>query len=77
MAAANAVWGIDIGHCALKALRCGLADDGKTLVAEAFDYIEYPKLLTQMSQLEKQPHQDQQTYHGTRTPLPSHQTHSP
>ena len=47
MAAANAVWGIDIGHCALKALRCGLADDGKTLVAEAFDYIEYPKILTQ------------------------------
>ena len=47
MAASNAVWGIDIGHCALKALRCGLADDGKTLVAESFDYIEYPKILTQ------------------------------
>ncbi|MCA9215544.1 MAG: type IV pilus assembly protein PilM [Planctomycetales bacterium] len=47
MAASNAVWGIDIGHCALKALRCKLSDDGKTLVAEAFDYIEYPKILTQ------------------------------
>ncbi len=47
MAAANAVWGIDIGQCALKALRCTLADDGQTLQAEAFDYIEYPKILTQ------------------------------
>ena len=47
MAKSNAVWGIDIGHCALKALCCSLDDDGKTLVAEAFDYVEYPKLLTQ------------------------------
>ncbi len=47
MAAANAVWGIDIGQCALKAMRCTLADDGQTLQAEAFDYIEYPKILTQ------------------------------
>ncbi len=47
MAASDAVWGIDIGHCALKAVRCRLADDGQRLQAEAFDYIEYPKLLTQ------------------------------
>lgn len=47
MASANAVWGIDIGQCALKALRCTLADDGKTIVADAFDYIEYPKILTE------------------------------
>ena len=46
MASSNAVWGIDIGHCALKALCCRSNEDG-TLVAEAFDYIEYPKLLTQ------------------------------
>jgi type IV pilus assembly protein PilM len=39
------VWGIDLGQCALKALR--LQDiDGK-LVATAFDYIEYPKILNQ------------------------------
>ena len=42
----NAVWGIDIGQCALKALKCTPDDDGK-LVAEAFDYIEYPKILSQ------------------------------
>jgi len=47
MATPNAVWGIDIGQCALKALRCRLDDDGETIVADAFDYIEYPKILTQ------------------------------
>jgi type IV pilus assembly protein PilM len=47
MAKKNAVWGIDIGQCALKAIRCTLSDDGETIVADAFDYIEYPKLLTQ------------------------------
>ena len=47
MATSNAVWGIDIGQCALKALRCRLDDDGETIVADAFDYIEYPKILTQ------------------------------
>jgi type IV pilus assembly protein PilM len=47
MAAANSIWGIDIGQCALKAMRCHLADDGKTVVADAFDYIEYPKILTE------------------------------
>ena len=47
MAASNAVWGIDIGQCALKALKCRLDDDGETIVADAFDYIEYPKILTE------------------------------
>src|SRR5438046_2179122 len=45
MAKSVAVWGIDIGRCALKALRCHL--DGEAVVADGFDYIEYPKLLTQ------------------------------
>ncbi len=45
MAKTNAVWGIDIGRCALKTLRCRL--DGDAIVADGFDYIEYPKLLTQ------------------------------
>src|SRR6187551_1412241 len=45
MAKPAAVWGIDIGRCALKALRCHL--DGDSIVADGFDYIEYPKLLTQ------------------------------
>lgn len=38
-------WGIDIGQCAIKALRCTV-EDGK-IVADAFDYIEYPKILSQ------------------------------
>ncbi len=45
MAKSVAVWGIDIGRCALKALRCRV--DGDSVVADGFDYIEYPKLLTQ------------------------------
>jgi type IV pilus assembly protein PilM len=45
MAKQSAVWGIDIGRCALKALRCRV--DGDAVVADGFDYIEYPKLLTQ------------------------------
>ncbi|MCA9134686.1 MAG: pilus assembly protein PilM, partial [Planctomycetales bacterium] len=39
------VWGIEIGQSALKALRCRL--DGEQVIAEAFDYIEYPKILSQ------------------------------
>jgi len=41
----NYVWGLDIGQCGLKALRC-LEEDGQ-VVADAFDYIEYPKILSQ------------------------------
>jgi type IV pilus assembly protein PilM len=48
MAKGNAVWGIDIGQCALKALRCRPHEkEPRRLVVEAFDYIEYPKILTQ------------------------------
>ncbi|PHS02891.1 MAG: pilus assembly protein PilM [Blastopirellula sp.] len=47
MASSKSVWGIDIGHSAIKALRCKVHEDGFWLVADAFDYIEYPKLLTQ------------------------------
>jgi len=45
MAKTNGVWGIDIGRSAIKALRCRM--DGDALVADGFDYIEYPKLLSQ------------------------------
>ena len=45
--ASGAVWGIDIGQCALKALRCRAHESPKKVVAEAFDYIEYPKILSQ------------------------------
>ncbi len=47
MAKSNAVWGIDIGQCALKALRCRPNEDASRITAEAFDYIEYPQILSQ------------------------------
>src|SRR5437016_4550836 len=48
MARSGAVWGIDIGQCALKALRCRPHDeDPGRIVADAFDFIEYPKILSQ------------------------------
>src|SRR2546430_2089969 len=39
------VWGIDLGQCALKALRVQEIDG--QVVATAFDYVEYPKILSQ------------------------------
>jgi type IV pilus assembly protein PilM len=39
------VWGIEVGQSAVKALRCHL--DGDQVVADAFDYVEYPKILSQ------------------------------
>jgi type IV pilus assembly protein PilM len=40
-------WGIDVGKCAVKAVRCRLSSEPRRLTAEAVDYIEYPMLLTQ------------------------------
>lgn len=45
MAALKTVWGIDIGQCALKALKLREVDG--QLQAEAFDIIEHPKILSQ------------------------------
>jgi type IV pilus assembly protein PilM len=42
-----AVWGIDIGNCSLKALRLRLGPEPDQVIADAFDYIEYPQILTQ------------------------------
>src|ERR671936_613616 len=39
------VWGIDLGQCALKALRLENIDGQVT--ATAFDYVEHPKILSQ------------------------------
>lgn len=39
------VWGVDLGQSALKALRCR-KENGK-IVADAFDFVEYPKILSQ------------------------------
>lgn len=38
-------WGIDVGQCALKALR--LENINGVVTATAFDYIDYPKILSQ------------------------------
>ncbi|MFO0820577.1 MAG: pilus assembly protein PilM [Pirellulales bacterium] len=45
--ASGGIWGIDIGQCGLKALRCELNDEGNGAVATAFDFIEYPMILSQ------------------------------
>ncbi|MFQ3652502.1 MAG: type IV pilus assembly protein PilM, partial [Gemmataceae bacterium] len=48
--AAPGVWGIDLGQSALKALRLQMvknADGVEVLTATAFDFVEYPKNLTQ------------------------------
>src|SRR5579862_1901082 len=39
------VWGIDVGYCALKAIR--LENVAGEVTATAFDYIEHPKILSQ------------------------------
>ena len=47
MPKSTGVWGIDLGQCALKALRCSLHEQSDRIVADAFDYIEYPQILSQ------------------------------
>jgi len=45
MASGQTIWGIDVGKCALKALRLRLADDKVELLAS--DYITHAKILSQ------------------------------
>src|SRR5467141_1117729 len=45
MAEQPGVWGIDVGQCALKAIRL-VAIDGQA-TATAFDYVEHPEILSQ------------------------------
>jgi len=45
VAKTQSVWGIELGQTALKALRCTMVDG--EVVADAFDFIEYPKILSQ------------------------------
>lgn len=47
MAKSDAVWGIDIGNSSLKALRLRPGSGANDVEALAFDFIEYPKVLTQ------------------------------
>ncbi|MFI5460282.1 MAG: type IV pilus assembly protein PilM [Isosphaerales bacterium] len=47
MAKIQAVWAIDIGQAALKAIKLIPGETPEQVVAEAFDFIEYPKILSQ------------------------------
>lgn len=47
MAKIQAVWAIDIGQAALKALKLVPGEAPDQVVAEAFDFVEYPKILSQ------------------------------
>ncbi|RMG01490.1 MAG: type IV pilus assembly protein PilM, partial [Planctomycetota bacterium] len=47
MAKIDAAWGIDIGNAALKAIRLRPGGMPGQVVADAFDFIEYPMLLSQ------------------------------
>ncbi len=46
MASTRPMWGIEVGQCALKAVKLRTTDDGKVELL-AFDLIEHPKLLSQ------------------------------
>ncbi len=39
------VWGLEIGQSAIKALRCQVKSD--QVIADSFDFVEYPKILSQ------------------------------
>jgi type IV pilus assembly protein PilM len=43
----QAVWAIDIGQAALKAIKLVPGESPDQVLAEAFDFIEYPKILSQ------------------------------
>lgn len=47
MAKIQPVWALDVGQAALKALKLVPGETPGLVVAEAFDYVEYPKILSQ------------------------------
>lgn len=47
MAGQTAVWGIDLGQCALKAVKLTFDSKADKAIGVAFDYIEHPKILSQ------------------------------
>src|SRR5205085_1299468 len=47
MAKIQPVWALDVGQAALKALKLVPGEGTDQVTAEAFDYIEYPKILSQ------------------------------
>ena len=47
MAPSRAAWGIDIGQSALKAIKLRYSETTGQVIAAAFDYVQYPKILSQ------------------------------
>jgi type IV pilus assembly protein PilM len=47
MAKIQPVWALDVGQAALKALKLVPGESPDQVTAEAFDYVEYPKILSQ------------------------------
>ncbi|MHC5537723.1 type IV pilus assembly protein PilM, partial [Singulisphaera rosea] len=47
MAKIQPVWALDVGQAALKALKLVPGETPEQVTAEAFDYVEYPKILSQ------------------------------
>jgi len=47
MAQKRAAWGIDIGQSSFKAIKLQYSEATEQVVATAFDYIQYPKILSQ------------------------------
>ena len=47
MAQKRAAWGIDIGQSSFKAIKLQYSESTDQVVATAFDYIQYPKILSQ------------------------------
>ena len=48
MARSPYAWGIDIGKCGLKALRCQVSpSDPRNLIADTYEYNENPMMLSQ------------------------------
>src|SRR5947209_245076 len=47
MAKTQPVWALDVGQAALKALKLVPGESPDQVTAEAFDYVEYPKILSQ------------------------------
>lgn len=45
MGKSSSVWGVELGQSALKAMRCHM--EGDEVIVDAFDFIEYPKILSQ------------------------------
>src|SRR5690606_11295440 len=47
MAEQRAVWGIEVGQYALKAIKLQYAEAAEQVVASAFEYVPFPKILSQ------------------------------